>query len=185
MSKNKQINYYKRELKRMMTDSDITRYLGQDALSKIIKYSELQQYKLITDLITEDKDWIIILTEDKPNSGHWCCLIRINKDKFEWFDSYGVKPDGELKYIPWNIRVKLGESKLHLTRLMRTIKNPIYSIVKYQQLNDDIATCGRWIIARILTYKFGYTLDDFEKLFKEQSEETGKPFDILIVDYIK
>ena len=57
-----------------LSDEDIQRILGGDA--KIIKYSELGHLYDIDQLLTNDKDYCIILYEDSPNWGYWTALLR-------------------------------------------------------------------------------------------------------------
>jgi len=175
------INYYKKMLDQMISDVDFKRWLGEGC--KIKKYSELKDYTTIYDLLPNEKDFVIILTEEKKNQGHWCCLLR-NKDKFEWFDSYGVKPDGELKFIPLMVRRWLGQDEYDLSRLLEPVKYE-YNKKKLQNLQDGINTCGKWCIARILMFQTGHTLDEFLEKCKEKKDETGKPYDILVCDWIK
>jgi len=187
LGKEKQMNYYKGMLEKMIDDTDITRWLGDEAKNKIVKYSELKNYRTINDLLPEATDYRIILTESKPNCGHWCCVLKY-KDILEWFDSYGVKPDGEFKYIPKIMRKMLGQEGNILSKLLTKTKNSnqkvYYNKKRLQSGADGVNTCGRWCLARILSMRVGYELDDFIDKVDEKSEETGKPPDILACDWI-
>ena len=187
IAKERQMAHYKKMLETMIDDTDISRWLGGDAREKIIKYSELKNYKTINDLIPEDKGYRIILTESKPNVGHWCCILKY-KDILEWFDSYGVKMDGEFRYIPNVVRKMLGQDGNVLTKLLTQTKRPdqkvYYNKRRLQSGDDGINTCGRWCIARILAMMVGYELDDFITKVDDKVEETGKPPDILACDWI-
>jgi hypothetical protein len=179
------INNYKKALEYMMTDLDFKRYFGLDV--PIIKYSELSNYNNMEELLPNDKDFKIVLTESDFNSGHWCCIMRYNNN-IEWFDSYGVHPEGQLSFIPLQVKQMLGQNKHHLTRLLKTLKpnqKIIFNNKALQVLKDGVNTCGRWVVARILTMRIGYTLPDFLNLLKNKKKETGKPYDILITDWIK
>lgn len=182
--KQKVIEHYQKELARMVSDSDFKRYFGVDF--EPMKYSELNEYSDIDEIIPEEKGFRIFLTEQRPNVGHWTALLKYG-DVWEWFDSYGVRPDGEWKYIPTVIRNALGQGGNILTNLLKT-KYPnakiYYNKKKFQKNNDAVATCGRWCIARILAFQMGYELDDFINKVEEKVEETGKPSDILVVDWI-
>jgi len=57
------INYYKKLLDQMINDCDFKRWFGEGV--KIKKYSELKEYSDIYDLLPNDKDFVIILTEEK------------------------------------------------------------------------------------------------------------------------
>ncbi len=66
--------------------------------AKIIKYAELRNFHEIDQLLPGEKDYCTILYEDRPNRWHWTTLLKYN-NLYVHFDSYGVKPDSELKWI--------------------------------------------------------------------------------------
>jgi len=176
---------YQRLLSTMLSDDDMEHYIG-GSKAKILKYSELANYNNLADLLPENRDYRIILTESKRNCGHWCCIVRDGKT-ITWFDSYGVKPDGELRFIPTEVRRMLGETEHQLTRLFKTAdpgEQIIYNKKKFQSLDDSVDTCGRWTIAFIAMNQLGYTLEDFIDKIEQISEDTGKPPDIIVCDWI-
>ena len=59
-----------RLINKALSDEDIQRILGGDA--KIIKYAELGNLQDIDQLLPEEKDYCIILYEDRPNRGQPC-----------------------------------------------------------------------------------------------------------------
>jgi hypothetical protein len=182
------IKKYEEELGKMLSDADIHRNLGE---GKVMKYSELANYNDINELLPNDKDFKIVLTEQQPNSGHWCCLMKYGKggNIIEWFDPYGVKPDGQFRYINTITKHFLGQSGNPLTKLLKETKRKdqkvYYNKRRFQVIDDRINTCGRWCIARVLAMLVGYELDDFINKVDEKCEETGKPPDILVCDWIK
>jgi len=181
--KEKVIEKYKRELKKMVSEDDFIRNFGLDAKEKIMKYSELENYNNIDELIPLLDDFRILLLESEPSVGHWVCLIR-KGDTLEFFDSYGKTHKGELKYIPKFINKMLNQPENYLTRIMKSSKNPIFSTLKLQSDNPDVCTCGRHCIARILCGKAGYNLDDYEKLVKKECKNREMPPDILVCHWI-
>jgi hypothetical protein len=184
------INEYQNKCSYMVSDSDFTKFLGDDVHNKILKYSDLALYHRIDELLPGgpggpgDIDYRIILTENKTNQGHWCCLLKYN-NILEWFDSYSGKPDSELKYISPEMKAQLNEKTHYLTRLLKT-KLPnqkiIYNKKKLQTLKDGINTCGRWTIARLIFFKRGYNLNDFLEYLDKIAVQTGKPYDIIVCD---
>jgi hypothetical protein len=188
--KRRAIQHYEKLLSTMLSDLDMQHFIGGNVQGKILKYSELAGYDNINQLLPESKDFRIILTETKRNQGHWCCLLKYpikGHETVEWFDSYSGKPDSELKYIPEQIRRMLGETEHHLTRLLKTVDDNqcvIYNKKKLQSLADNVDTCGRWVVARILMNQFGYTLEDFINKVEEIEDETGKPYDIIVCDWV-
>jgi hypothetical protein len=184
-NKQKQFNYYKEELARMVSDLDIKKWLGMDA--PIYKYSELAAFNNMLDLLPTDKCFAVVLTESKRNSGHWCALLRYN-NTISWMDSYGVKPDGELNFISSSIKKMLGESTHHLTRLIKTIPKDFkfeYNKNKFQKLNDHINTCGRWSVLFCKMNQLDYSMTEtIEFLKRVQKGHPNKPTDIMVIDLI-
>lgn len=179
-------------LKRMrtnITDLDLERYFPETNHYKnnVIKYSDLANYKSIEELLPNDKSYKIILIEQNYNSGHWTCLLRYG-NTIEWFDSYGLPVDGELKFINSVKRRLLGEGRKTLTELLSKVKdkNIVYNKVKLQKLCNKSATCGRWVILRILMMKnFFYNLKEFQDFIKKYKKEIGfKDADELVSYWI-
>ena len=182
--KEKQIKFYKNELNKMVSDTDIKKWLGLDA--PILKYSELQRYNTMTDLLPNDKCFVVVLTESKRNSGHWCCLLRTGNN-ISWMDSYGVKPDGELNFISATMKQMLGETQHHLTRLIKTIPKDFnfdYNKTKLQKLNDFVNTCGRWTILFCKMNQLGNTMQETLDFLKRVQRAGNKPMDIIVIDLI-
>lgn len=178
------IKRYEMELERMMSDSDIERYLGDDC---IIKYSDLANYSNINELLPKDTDFKVILTEQQYNSGHWCCLLKY-KNIIEWFDSYGMRPDGQFSYISTITKHLLGQGGNMLSKLLKDSKRKdqkvFYNKRRFQVSQDHVNTCGRWVVARILAMRCGYEIDDFIEKVDDKMDETKKPADVLVVDWI-
>lgn len=182
--KEKLYNYYETELKKMFSDSDFKRYFGD---GKVIKYSELGNYHSINELLPNDKDFRIILVESKYNQGHWTAIMKYG-DIIEWFNSYGTKPEYDFKFIPSFTKYLLGQGGNALTKLLNTKdkrQKVYYNKKKLQVIDDNINTCGRWVTARILGMLVGYELDDFINKVEDKVEESGKPTDILVVDWVR
>lgn len=184
--KQKLMSHYQKCLSTMITDLDFKRYFGVD--TQVLKYSDLADYLNINQLLPKETDFKIILTESKPNEGHWCVLLKYNGGRtIEWFDSYGVRPDGELSFIPNAIKKMLGEDKHYLSKLIKTMDQDqhfVYNKTKFQKLQDGINTCGRWVICRTLMMQFGFNLEEFTNFIERQKRETDKPYDILLCDWI-
>jgi hypothetical protein len=173
-----------------ITGEDIDRYL-QAGSTKILKYSELANYRTVEELLPDPVDYRIILIEQNENTGHWCCILRYKK-VIEWFDPYGIKPDGELSFISKMKNRILGQDTLYLTNLFTEATRRgwtcIYNKKRLQQLKKGISTCGRWCLLRItmLTQMY-YDLPDFiafiEKTF--EMEGSGISKDKMICNWIK
>jgi hypothetical protein len=129
----------------------------------VITYKDLEGVKNIDQIL---KPWnaCIILFETKEHFGHWTAILKYKQDKqghtvkdnepgkwaIEYFDSYGMKPDDELDYVPDNLKSKLGEDRTHLTKLLLDSGYPIiYNKIPLQEMKGQISTCGRWVGARV------------------------------------
>jgi hypothetical protein len=179
------MSFYKTRLGQMLSDADFRRLLKNP---KILEYKDFKKYGDLYEVLPNDKDYAIILTEFKPNSGHWCALTR-KGNKFYWMDSYGVKYDGENKFIPQAMRKMLGEDDHDLTRLVNAtrMKGGIvdYNKKKYQILKDGINTCGRWTYNFILMHELGYSPEQYREIWKKlKANNGGKPYDLLLCEMI-
>ena len=176
---------YKLRLATQISDVDIKRWLG-DNDDMILRYCQLANYNTIEEIVPYDGSFKFILTEDKANQGHWCVLLRYN-NLIEWFDATGCRPDAELSFIPRSIKICLGEDKHLLSSLLKrtTWLKVIWNKMKLQKVQAGINTCGKWCISRVIFMKMGYSLKQFQDLIQTEVDETGKPSDALIVDWIQ
>ena len=162
-------------------DDDIRRYLP-DAL--IIKYSKLQNYKSINELLPGNLNYCVILYEESPNRGHWVCLCKYG-NICEFFDSYGGKPDAPLNWNPEIINEKL-DQKPYLTRLLDECPyEVIYNPIEYQKNKDDINTCGRHCVFRITQLiQNKRDLKKYYILMKKLKKKTGATYDEIVSFFI-
>jgi hypothetical protein len=156
------------------SDTDIKKLC--DNKVKIIMYSKLCKIKDISQIL-KPHGACVILYETKQNYGHWCVLLEQKSGKkkknIEHFDSYGMKPDDELAYIPENYKHTGGEDYPWLTYLLAKATSPKgkYNKVAYndyplQESKNDISTCGRWCGMRVVLKQLN--IDQFIKLFTKQ-----------------
>ena len=112
---------------------------------------------------------MLLYTPNSPTEGHWVCLFR-NKDGIHFFDSYGDKPDNE---------EDLNGQEPLLTELFKDSGLPIYYNTKrYQKRRQNIATCGRHCIARLIfKNKSPESYDSIVRQFKDDKGKVGEPDD--------
>ena len=128
--------------------------------SNIIVYHNLDKYHSIESLFG-GKECVILLYETKQNFGHWVCLLEF-PTYYEFFDSYGFKPDEELNYARY-------DNVAYLTELLKTINKPLRTnSTRLQTFADDVNTCGRWVSTR--TKLAHMELPAFTALFKDNSQ---------------
>lgn len=138
---------------------------------EVIAYHELQKYKSIPQLLEKFGAVILLYETTKENFGHFTALYYNNENKLEFFDSYGFRPDEELKYADYNLEFGVP----FLSKLIKDYESGGKKIVvadkQVQVFKDDVNTCGRWTAFRIryrmiLTLKQFYELFDNLKMFK-------------------
>ncbi len=101
--------------------------------AKIINYSEAGNLYDIDQLLPGEEDYCIILREDRPIRRHWTALSKHN-GLYEHFDTYGVMPDSELKWIGEKINTHLSQDDPYMTQVPKKEKeNYIYNNVAYQE----------------------------------------------------
>jgi len=165
-----------------LDDSEIRKYLPD---AKIIKYNQLSRYNMLTQLLPQETDYVIILYEDSPNSGHWVCLLRYNKGPkgtFEFFDPYGNTPDKQLTWTSRQNRQKLGQGRKLLTPLLNcAVQDVVYNPIKYQQDGGEINDCGRHCVFRIkCLLDKGMDLDAYFEYMKQLENKLQLPADGIV-----
>jgi len=168
---------------KMLTDSDLKHYIPN---SIVIKDSELANYDSLLDLLPNPVSTCFILIESKLNEGHWVCLNRL-RNNFSYFDSYGVLPDGELKFINLITLKKLHENVKYLTLLFKKLPKEYkwsYNKFAFQKHGNNINTCGRWCVVSSMFNNLQMTNKQMIDFFKEKKNQTGKSYDELVVDLI-
>ncbi len=174
--KNPDINTINKTVSQSISETDIMNYFGYNVKNDIITYSQLDEYKSIEELLPESKSWKIILIEEKEYFGHWVLILRYN-NTIEFFNSYGTSPSYELDLIPDKQNEILGQDEKYLNKLLNIALGKfkiIYNKKRFQRLENNINTCGRWVILRIIMLenfnmdlnKFIIFMDNLKKPYK-------------------
>jgi len=173
------------DVRRMMTtplsDSDLKKILGDDI--KIIIHSSLSNVSNLRDILTKDRDCMVILYEQKRLSGHWTCLTR-EGDIFTFFDPYGIAPDNELKWLNMAQRYKLHEDVPYLSNLLNS-EQYVYNKIDFQQNDSRIETCGDHVCSFL--YHFlneNMDLKQYQEYMKDLKKRMGQPYDYIVADFI-
>ncbi len=176
---NKQMSY-------MVSNIDINKKLHHyKKFIKIITYEKLDGLTSIIDLIPYDKSCVFILIRTSDNSGHWTVLCR-NNNNIYYFDSYGIKADGELRNIPQKERYILDESRPLLSHLIYTMPltyNFHYNKTQLQQYsNNNIAidTCGKHCISFCYCIMNDVTLDEYINRMKQLKTDMNLNYDQIV-----
>ena len=127
-----------------------------------LTWDELTKFDTAEDLMSLGAVVILLQIETRhaPSVGHFILLLD-QGNHYEHFDSYGLTMEEELGIT----------QEHHLTRIFdRYRKRLINNTVKLQTLRQDVNTCGRWVVARLMLKKL--ILDDFLKLIKYYGKHT-------------
>lgn len=182
--KNKEIENMRKTLAYSLSDADLRTILGNDC--KIVEYCDLNKFSNMDDLLPNDTDYVIILIESAENRGHWCAITKRDK-VISTFDSYGVKLQDELSFIPRMMNRILGNTKQELENLIKSCADDvevIYNKTPLQSQSPSVASCGRWCCSFIQLFKLGYSLEEFLEIVQAQCEEHDVPPDILVCKWI-
>jgi hypothetical protein len=175
----------KQIIKTPLTDGDLERFLGADVQNNIVKYSDLDEFEDLEQLLPHNNSYKIILIEYEKNNGHWLCMLRYGKT-IEIFNSFGTKHDEE-DFIESNlINDYLGQSFLHLNILIRKELdeekfNMIYNKIRFQVKHKSVNTCGRHVVNRIICLlHYDMTLNDYIQFMKKAIKKTKLSYDELV-----
>jgi len=184
IKKNRALEEMKKTLAYSLSDADIRHILGQG--TKIIEFKDMDIFKTIYDLLPNEKDFAIVLVEQKDNSGHWVMLLR-DKNRIEQFDSYGCTLESELNFVSQAMNRMLGQSKQEFHTLMKTIDDEdelVFNKARLQSEDPNIATCGRHCCLRALMHNLGYSLEEYLQFLDDHHEETGLPIDVIVSKFV-
>ena len=169
-------------MKVFLSNTDFNKYLT-GASDKVVKYSDLDQFKSVYDLLPEIIDYRIILIEQKLNLGHWCCITRDNHN-FCFFDSYGYGPIQNLNFITKRMNKMLGQDRQDFSGLFSGLKKASYELEhnkkKFQKVSSDINTCGRHVIVFIGKWIQGTNLQEYQKWLEQQHRNSGYSYDEIV-----
>lgn len=165
-----------------LSNDDIKKYLGKQC--KILRYADLKDISNL-DSFMKDFLYLIVLYTWKQNYGHWTVIIKNDyNNTYEFFDSYGTKPDLQLMDVNMYIRNELGMTFPLLAELLHdTPRKIIYNSDKLQSPKKGINTCGKWVVFRCLTYLL--PVETFADMFLNNASPNDKQLQKLWVDFIK
>lgn len=118
----------------------------------------------------------IILYEESPGYGHWAMVHEsVDEDGnecYEFFDSYGMKPDRAQKIM----------GKKYFPKIVRWLldseKEITYNSDKLQGSGENIMTCGRHCIVRNMFAS--YPAEQYSKALLKLSKKLGVTPDYIV-----
>ena len=154
------------EIFKSLSGQDILNALEQKC--NLVLYSQIHNFNSIEELLGKYKK-CVILYHTSENYGHWTALYE-NKGTIYFFDSYGIIPDNELKFLHKDLKKELNSNHRYLTELLYNSNKPVqFNEYQLQSKKPNIATCGRWCINRLQNTDI--SVDNYYKIFKEASKK--------------
>lgn len=132
-----------------ISDADINKVLQPD--TKIFTYPKFGDMETIEEAFDPLGRCVFLFLTKSETSGHWLAMFKRDAKTIEYFDSYGEKPEAQRKWLPEEIMEQLGQNEPLLMNLLRQSKYRVYyNTYPYQTDRDDINTCGKWCLARLI-----------------------------------
>lgn len=148
-----------------LSNEDINAILDPD--TNIITYPDLANVESIDDIFDSLGRVIMLYPVDSNYSGHWIAMLK-KGDSIEYFDPYGLPPEQPRKWVSPQKNQRMGQGASYLTNLFRNSGYKIYwSKYPYQKMRNDVATCGRWAVTRLVCKDL--SLPQFHRLVMEKS----------------
>ena len=163
-----------------LSDGAVREALGAD--TRILKYSELKNFRSMAELLPTVNSFFICLLEEEINRGHWTCMMRLKKNYF-YFNSYGVKFDSDLSVIPRCIRRILDEDPARQFKRLLGGRKCEWNKTKLQ--GETSQTCGRYCVLAIVFLCFlGHSPTELVEFLKEKAAATGQSFDGVVCQIV-
>jgi hypothetical protein len=135
-----------------LSDDDIRQLLGGDI--KITTYPDLDKVHHLSELFDRKGRAILFVPQTDQTTGHWTALIK-NGREVEFFDPYGEEPEKQKSGLSGGKLAELRMKEPLLANLLDESGCKIYfNKVQLQELSNDVNTCGRHCVCRLLYYKF-------------------------------
>lgn len=130
-------------------NDDIQAILDPD--TRIFTYPEFGQMSSIDEAFDELGRCIFLFCTESPTSGHWLTMFKRPNGDIEYFDSYGEKPEAQRAWLTPERLEELGQGEKYLWNLLKASGRRVYyNTHAYQTDKNDVNTCGRWGVARLI-----------------------------------
>lgn len=139
-----------------LSDGDIEELLGEDIF--ICVYPYLNEVEHIDEIFDDKGRCMLLFNTINDSAGHWVCMHK-KKNRIDFFDPYGLKPDEPMKWLTEEKRDDLDMETKRLTQLLKSSGYKVYYNTFEFQSDKYSCTCGRWCASRLLY--LNYDLDQF------------------------
>ena len=148
-----------------LSDTDIRTLLGDGI--KITTYPDLDKVSHINELFDRKGRAIIFFPQTNEQTGHWTCMLKRGRT-IEFFDPYGEPPDYQKDFVPSGLLEKMKmKEPLLADLLLGSGYKILYNKEQVQKLANNVQTCGRHCVARLLFAKLPV------KQYRKHIEKSG------------
>ena len=161
--------------------------LNDDDIHKMIPtlsiktYQEILGARTLDDILDAKGRLILLYLTTDAHTGHWVALLK-KHGVVEFCDSYGIRPDGEGKWLTPAKLKQLGQASKHLSALLNACPyKVVWNNTKLQSDKSTIATCGRHALTRL--YFKHLPLAKYVKMLKLVQKNTGMTPDEFVVGF--
>lgn len=164
---------YEKYINKCLSDKDILNLID----TNIIMYHNLKKYNNILEILKNNS--AVILYQSTLNYGHWCCINKIDKNIY-FFDSYGMFPDNQKKYLRPDKQMKKLNEKNQMRRLLLNTIDLGYTCYYNHNLlqGKNTSTCGYWCVSFI---KYNKSENDFYNYIERLHKKYDLSYDLLSV----
>lgn len=137
-----------------------------------IIYSNLKNYKTLSELLGNEKFCVILYQTSSKTTGHWVAIMYNVSNEIVYFDSYGLHYDTEQQNgATFDVKYPM-----YLTNLIKNDgRNVVFNQFDYQQWNKNVSTCGRWASVAVKFLR-NISLSQFYQIFTtNQNSQLNKP----------
>ena len=150
-----------------ISDSQLSYAVKGDV--NIILYTDLATVQDIKELFQKTNNVVILLPVDAINDGHYITLLHYpDRNHLVVFDSYGLTVQMDISKAKWLRRLDL-RIQQRLPDLLKMFQSQGGTIdvndIEFQNNHYDVATCGKFSVARIL-YRHIVSNKDFHAFLK-------------------
>jgi len=136
-----------------LTNEDISHFLKNDV--HVVLYTQLINLSDIRTLFIETSNVVLLYPVESRTNGHYVALwYDWDTNTLNHWDSYGMTINEDIKHSKQLMHSETRNTRLALPHLLDKFKKDggtlIVNQIRMQVLNNQISTCGRWSIVRLL-----------------------------------
>ena len=160
---------------RPLSDAELRTLLGPDI--RIITYPELAGVTHIDSLLDDKGRLVILFLTTSKSAGHWTAVLETAPGELEFFDPYGLPPDGDFKFVTEEQKAAVGERPVLASLLGRARQSGWkvrHNPYQFQAMHRGVNSCGRWVTARLLHHDLSI------HEFKDLVDRSGVAPDVFV-----